>query len=440
MPALLADDRPQAHRQQETILVSLTLAVLSGIALVHVLFAPVLGAPPARFFVVLLLGFGAQVLLLIWLQGSAALHERAVRRWTHLSIWTNLAFAFALSLLAAQPDSHYVVLTVLPVVAAAFRYRVWALAGVVFAAGAITLVEVALLPHPAGTDANEYFEAASVLLMYVVVATVVAALAGQLRKERAALEKAHERLLREERLAAVGRLASALAHEIRNPVAMITSSLALGRSGGATTLAPGELDLIVTQEAARLERLTADFLTFARPAAPRCELGTADTALGYVAELARARAAERRVSIEVKDADGALHRPASFDPFLVHQALLNLTLNAIDAAPAGSVVLLRAALADEGTLSLAVENAGPAIGDADCRRIFEPFFTTKPTGTGLGLAIARNIARAHGGDTVLESNRDGAVRFALHLPLGRAAAMLAAGPPAEARDGAHPSR
>jgi signal transduction histidine kinase len=91
-------------------------------------------------------------------------------------------------------------------------------------------------------------------------------------------------------------------------------------------------------------------------------------------------------------------------------------MNAVDAAPAGSIVHLRSHTFDH-RISITVENRGVPIASDELTRIFEPFFTTKPQGSGLGLPIARNIARAHGGDLVVEANEPERVCFSLTLPV-----------------------
>jgi len=95
---------------------------------------------------------------------------------------------------------------------------------------------------------------------------------------------------------------------------------------------------------------------------------------------------------------------ALFDGFQIQQVMLNLVMNAIDAAGSGGCITLGCVPNGHSALELFVENSGDSVPIEVMPRIFEPFFTTKPRGTGLGLAIARNIARAHGGD--LETDRE----------------------------------
>ena len=116
--------------------------------------------------------------------------------------------------------------------------------------------------------------------------------------------------------------------------------------------------------------------------------------------------------------DVAVHSnlEGEFDATQMHQALLNLVLNAIDACNHGDLVKLNAQMNGNGTIRIdVVDPAGPIPGEI-VARIFEPLFTTKQGGNGLGLAIARNIARAHGSDIVLRINEPRRVCFSIEIP------------------------
>jgi signal transduction histidine kinase len=174
-----------------------------------------------------------------------------------------------------------------------------------------------------------------------------------------------------------------------------------------------EMFEIAAKESCRLERLTTDFLAYARPRSPQKRTSPLDDTLGYVADVCRPRGEERKVSIRAHSAGGLL---AEIDASYVQQALVDLVMNAIEASSPGGNVDLRAGANSDGSVRIEVENAGPGIPPASMERIFEPFFTTKAQGTGLGLAIARNIARAHGGDLILSANEPGRVCFTLTFP------------------------
>ncbi len=218
----------------------------------------------------------------------------------------------------------------------------------------------------------------------------------------------------------MGRFASAIAHEVRNPVAMIVSSLELAKDVSADPARKEEWLEIAGAEARRLEALTSDFLLYARQRKPEKRRAPVATTLGYVAGLAQARMTQAGLQLRV-DCPEDLVGP--FDPFQLHQALLNLVVNACDATPAGGRITIAARPVPRGGVEFAVENSGPAIPGDVVPKLFEPFFTTKPRGSGLGLAISRAIARGHGGDLVLEVNEPDRVRLALTVPADAAVVL-----------------
>jgi two-component system sensor histidine kinase HydH len=272
--------------------------------------------------------------------------------------------------------------------------------------------------HPPA-QLSEYMEAGTISLIDAIVGILVWTLVNHLRSKEAdltaslvQLEQAKERLLIEDKLAAVGRFSSAIAHEIRNPVAMISSALATAFNDGLDSNERQEMFEIAAKEAARLEKLTTDFLVYARPRPPAKQLGDVAESIAYVADICRPRATEMAVTIGAEAPDGLR---ANMDAGQVQQALLNLVINAIEASSSGGVILLRG-MRDKGLIRIEIENSTGPIPREAVDRVFEPFFTTKPSGTGLGLAIARNIARGHGGELVLSQNRADSVQFSITLP------------------------
>ena len=419
----VAPAEPELLRRQETVLIVLNLTVLSGIAVTYLVFGAVgMAGPPGRvFFAVLMSWFLVQALALVWLVGGAGTTRGGpLAAWASLSIWLNLGFALALALSGGMEDTHTAVLLVVPVIAAAFRY---ATAGIVLvvatAVGATYLQLWIYYRHLTKVAATEYFEATNAAMVYVVVAIVVASLVRHLRRDAAqlrasfeALETTRDRLVQEEKLAAVGRLAGAIAHEVRNPVTMIVSALSLANDETVDAPKRGEWIGVASEEARRLETLTRDFLAYARQKEPDRQPISLSTVVGYVADLARAREPATGVRLSVACPVDAT---VTLDAFQIHGALLNLLVNAFDATPAGGEIVIGADAGPGGSASLWVENPGPAIPPDVVPRLFEPFFTTRPRGTGLGLAIARTTARAHGGDVELTANEEGRVRFTLTI-------------------------
>lgn len=425
--SLLVPSDSDSFRRQENTFVVLNLLLLSVLLLIHTLFSAHFGNPSPNLIYLLAGGFLLLVVELVWLQGrTAALGRRAVMALTWASIALNSGLALALALLTDRQDSPYFVLLVVPVLLAAFRLSLAGTLAVAATCDALAFFWVWHFAHYHGPVAvTEYFEAGSLSLIFTVVAVLAWMLVDNLRRKEQRLresfeelQQTREQLVAEEKLAAVGRLSSAIAHEIRNPVAMISSSLATAVRGSIDEHERAEMFDIAAREASRLETLTNDFLAYARPRAPRPALASVRDTLEYVASACRARAGECHVTIEVEGTD----YKAEIDSSQIQQALINLVMNAVDASPAGGKVRLRLA-PNQDVVGVEVENDG-AVAPEAVAHIFEPFFTTKAAGTGLGLAIARNLVRANGGDIELGSGGPPRVLFRLALP---AVVALAAG-------------
>lgn len=407
----------EGFQKQQTVLIVINIAVIAALFAVHIVFLSEIGPPSRILLATLSVRFVILIIELAWIQRLTGEVGGAARAgYTSIAIWLNIAFAFVASSFGGTADSHYSVLMVIPIVQAAYGLSLPRTLAVVTVAVVLTFLEVWIFfQRRPPVDFGEFFEAATVSLIFYVIAVVVWLLVGSLRSEQAKLkeslsrlEEAHERLIAEEKLAAVGQLSGAIAHEIRNPVAMISASLEMALKQPPDSSVRAEMFEIATREFKRLETLTGDFLAFARTKPPEAVPADPTETLEYVAALVRARMETAGLELEVGP---AAIRSAEYDPAQVNQALLNLVLNAVDATPAGGSVRIGMSGPDE----FFVENSGPAIAPEIEARLFEPFFTSKPRGTGLGLAIVRNIARAHGGEAYLSSNKDGAVRFSIRL-------------------------
>jgi signal transduction histidine kinase len=417
----LASDS-DSFKKQESIFIILNLFILAVLLLIHTLFAPHWGEPSTSLIAVLAGAFVVQLVELVWLDGRRRpLGPKGIILLTCFSVVLNFSLAFLLELLSNRDDIQYFIVMVIPILQSAFRFPLLATLAVVGFADFINFFWVwDYGQHHPMAPVSEYFEAGTISLIYTSVAVLVWLLVNQLHRKELKLSESleelsltKERLLLEEKLAAVGRLSSAIAHEIRNPVAVIASALSTASRGGLESSEREEMFGIATQEASRLEKLTSDFLAYARPRDPRrAPTSIADT-LGYVVAVCSPRSVQNGVTITAKDSGELM---ANLDAAQVQQALINLVVNAVEASPASGRVTLQAMLTGSGSICIEVEDGGGPIAADAASRIFEPFFTTKAQGTGLGLAIARNIARAHGGDLVLSMNDPGRVCFSLTLP------------------------
>ena len=417
--SLVASDL-DSFRRQESILIALNLLILVVLFSLHLYFASFWGKPGTLLIAAVAFGIAAKAAEWLWLRGlKRALKSKQLATLTWASITLNITLAFVLSVLTDKEDTPYFALMVIPVLEAAFRFSFPSVLGVITAADVSLFWQVRWFfdKHPP-LDVGEYFEAGITSLLFFIVGVLVWLLLADLRAKEARLannllelERAREQLLREERLAAVGRLSSAIAHEIRNPVAMIASSIATARQLKGSERE--EMFSIAADEANRLSNLTTEFLDYARTRPLNLsEMAVADV-VGYVADASRAHASKKGVRFEL---DVPSELTICTDGTQLQQALMNLLLNAVDASPADSKIQIRVRDQDEGRIHVDIENTGAPITEPALSRIFEPFFTTKPRGTGLGLAIARNIARTQGGDLVLAGNEPGRVCFSLIMP------------------------
>jgi signal transduction histidine kinase len=376
---------------------------------------------PRLMFVAALAGALFCLGQLLLLRGRTELSPAAARNLARVSIAWNLALPFLLAAATRQFHTHYFGLLILPVLEAALYFSLLSTLATSLLASTCVLTWVGYAadftpPYQLG----ELLEATTLVLIYFIVGPLIWWLVDllghreeQLRQRLQDLERAKARLVEGEKLAAVGRLASAVAHEIRNPVAIISSAIEAAASDAFSVEDRLEMSRVAVAEARRLERLTTDFLTYAQPGLPAVDQVDAVALVGYIVSIARAQALNKKIRFDLVSQGECLLRGNEGQ---LQQALLNLLLNAVEASPEYGHVSVEVKPCSMG-VRIAIENEGPAIPAEAALQIFEPFFTAKRGGTGLGLAIARSIVEKHGGDLILERNEEESILFALTLPL-----------------------
>ena len=243
------------------------------------------------------------------------------------------------------------------------------------------------------------------------IADGIRAMSRDLQTSREATERLGRELAQKERLAALGRVAAGVAHEVRNPLASIKLRLDLTTAGELPESARKAV-AAASAEIARLDRLVSDLLLVAgNKLGPRSAVGVGALVRARVESL-QPWAQMRGVKLEASG-DG----DADIDAESVARAIDNLVRNAVEASPAEGTVEVRVGDTAEAVL-VQIEDHGAGVEPARAAELFEPFFTTKAEGTGLGLAISRAIARAHGGDVTYARAGD-VTRFSLSLPRAR---------------------
>src|SRR5208337_1487315 len=353
-----ADDQ-ESFRRQEFVFASINLLLIGALLALQAISRFVRGRPSASVIIVLAVGLTVQAAHLIWLRTKNARISQSRRRLlTFWSLGFNSILALVLTSLTIRGDTAYYALMLLPILEAAFRLGLGATIAVIVLADFISFMGAY------GLKFGEYIEAGAMSVIYSVMGVLVWLLVNNLRAREASfvhnleeLDRTRQQLLSEEKLAAIGRLSRAIAHEIRNPVAMISSSLATATRPGQDETEREEMFSIAAKEAVRLERLTTDFLVYARPRPVQIARANLADTLNYVATVARAHAANEGVTIDVA-VDSSLE--GDFDATQMHQALLNLVLNAIDACHQGDLVKLDAQKNGNGKIRIdVVEPAGP---------------------------------------------------------------------------------
>ena len=241
----------------------------------------------------------------------------------------------------------------------------------------------------------------------------------QLRENREEIERLHRtQMSRAEHFATLGEMATGLAHEIRNPLAGIAGVIEIiGRD--LPTTSPARLVVKdVRQEIARINHIVTDLLQTARPHPPKVRKSDLNTTVEHAVMLGRQQAQSKSIEI-------SLHKNPSLpevehDSDQIHQVLLNLMLNALQAIDVNGKIAVTLELRGN-TAVIEVTDNGRGIPPDLLPNIFRPFFTTKGEGTGLGLSLARRIVEEHQGRIDVTSAVGKGTTFAVVLPLQRGA-------------------
>ncbi len=250
----------------------------------------------------------------------------------------------------------------------------------------------------------------------------VQTVAGRLREAMEELQQTRRQAMSAERLAAVGELAAGVAHELRNPLTSVKLLIQTAVQRQQPTALSGKQLEVVEQEIARMENTIQGLLDFARP--PHLHRVRQDlrTTVRRALNLIDGRAEHQHVAVVEQLPDAPV--VVDGDAEQLHQVLVNVLLNAIEAMPQGGSLTVALAVADKrrGVCRILVSDTGCGIPPAVLDRIFEPFVTSKERGTGLGLAISHRIVQEHGGALLAANCAAGGATFTLELPLSTSAA------------------
>lgn len=232
----------------------------------------------------------------------------------------------------------------------------------------------------------------------------------------AELVETHQRLVNQERIAALGRAAAQVAHEVKNPLAgMLLYALHL--KSKVTNLPESETYLIdkIVETINHLNSRVEQILSFARPVSLKLHSGDLNEIVGGVLELLRPQLTANKVEVSLSLDQQETY--GMFDESSIRGALMNIMLNAIEAMPEGGTLSI-ATSSTSDSLQLQISDTGRGINDEEVQKIFEPFYTTKAQGLGLGMPYARKIIEQHDGMISINSRPGEGTTINIALPVG----------------------
>jgi signal transduction histidine kinase len=226
-----------------------------------------------------------------------------------------------------------------------------------------------------------------------------------------------------QKLAALGRLTSGVAHEVKNPLNAMRIHLELlkARLGPSQPPIRENLD-VIAQEIVRLDRVVQGFLKFVRPEEIRLAPVQVDALLSEIARLMVPEAA--RAGARIAEDVAPELPPVAGDRELLQQALTNLVTNALQAMPKGGTVTLGARLGPDGSVEIRIADEGVGIPAQDLEKIFRLYFTTKSQGSGIGLSMVYRIVQMHDGRIDVESEVDRGTVMILTLPVASGSVQM----------------
>jgi signal transduction histidine kinase len=252
-------------------------------------------------------------------------------------------------------------------------------------------------------------------LLFMVLRQIVKKAESILERRQEERKEMQAQLELAERLAALGEMVAGVAHEIRNPLGIISSTAELLRKRLEQNEANSRLAKIIEEEVNRLNQTVTEFLDFARPREPNLQICDVEGILERGLEFLKPEIERHHIALNRKY--GRNGHPVKADPDLLYRAFLNILINAIQAMPQGGELTVSTAAGPRGKgLRIEFQDTGEGITAENVKKIFNPFFTTKDYGSGLGLSIVKGIVESHQGTIAIESHFGQGAKVSIVLP------------------------
>ncbi len=261
-----------------------------------------------------------------------------------------------------------------------------------------------------------YFGATFALLGYLLTAAYEsrkrdAEQLSMLREQQEVIRQTRARLAQTEKLAALGQLATMIAHEVRNPLGVMRSSAQEIDDAVAHKTDAAKASSFIINEIDRLNHVIESILGFARPIQPNLTSVHVSELVEQARQLATEHPRSRDCRFSIDQGEDPL---VEVDRDLVTQVLLDLIANALEASPPNGDIRIDVSGTDR--IVIGISDSGRGIPENMRDKIFEPFYTTNHNGTGLGLAVSRQIVTSHSGSLEVTNSPQGGARFEVRLP------------------------
>jgi two-component system sensor histidine kinase HydH len=256
----------------------------------------------------------------------------------------------------------------------------------------------------------------TVLMGALFVVLIFVVKRGESIIQKRAMERLRlkERLSRAEKLSAIGEMAAAISHEIRNPLGIIRSSAELLKKKVTKFDPANTIPDIIVEESSRLNKIITDFINFARPRSPNLAPCRIEEIIEKNITFLSSQILEEGYLIK-KNYQNSLPEIAA-DSEMLYQSFLNILINAMQSMPGGGRIQIEAS-SNAKFVTIHFDDEGQGIPEANLGKIWDPFFTTKEKGSGLGLGIVKNIVEAHGGSIQISNRSVRGARVTVELPV-----------------------
>lgn len=276
-------------------------------------------------------------------------------------------------------------------------------------------ISILIVPYLVGSQLQAFDLSQELveIFFYFAIGILIGALVDRELRSHQKHEETRLQLERSHHLSLVGQMAAGVAHEIKNPLASIKGALEIIHDQSVARSDREEFSEIASKEVKRIEGTVTEFLEFARPKETQREsLDLSVTVESSIKQLGPQMAkAGLQLQSHIKQGVFVLG-----DREKIHQVLLNLLLNSIEACRSGDTISIELRRADEHLVILSISDTGKGMTAAELSQAFDPFYTTKATGTGLGLPTVKSIVDRHGGQIDLLSEPGKGTQMTITLP------------------------